>query len=604
MIPNEKIEQIKEANDIVDVISDYISLKKSGASFKALCPFHQEKTPSFMVSPQKQIFHCFGCNVGGNVFTFIQKMENITFIESVKLLAKRAGIVIDDYKFEYKSSEKEKILEINKEALKYFREQFFKNEKPLKYVKIRGISDEALEEFKIGYAPYDNKLFLRLKEKKFSEDLILKSWLCQKTNNEFIDIFKERLIFPIFNIFSEPIAFGGRVFDNSLPKYINSADTLVYSKGKNLYNLNNAKKSRDEFLVIVEGYMDTIRLYSEGIKNVVATLGTALTEDQIRILKRQTPRIVILYDMDEAGRNSAIRAGEVAFKAGLEVLIAKYTGAKDPDEFLKSFGVVAMKKVINEAIPFLDYKYECCKEKGDINNPYYKEQVLNEMSEIIGAIDNLVVKNDSVTKISQLLKLDMALVEKYVNKNKKLEHQKDSTPAIIEEDKSIKKSIDLAERSILQCVIISLGEKNEEIILKHIFNSLELAKIDIEEFKNPVYRDLMIKIKEYFNNKGKNILNKIQMDNIENEKVLSFISELLSEEEKSFYKKNKTEKIIQIVDDCIKKIQIEILEEKTRILQEEIKEAEKSKKFETLNDLLKEKLKLTKIIKQRGDNIE
>jgi DNA primase len=606
LIQPDKIEQIKDANDIVDVIGDYVSLKKAGSNYKALCPFHQEKTPSFMVSPQKQMFHCFGCGVGGTVFTFIQKMENISFIESVQLLAKKAGITIEDSGIKYKSSYNDQIMEINREALKYFREQFLKNEKPKEYVKLRGITEEAIEEFKIGYAPDDGRLFVKLKEKKFSEDVILKSWLCQKRGYSFFDNFRDRLIFPIFNIFSEPIAFGGRVFDNSLPKYINSADTPVFSKGRNLYNLNNAKKYRDEFLILVEGYMDTIRLFSEGIKNVVATLGTALTEVQTKILKRHTSKVVILYDMDDAGRNSAVRAGEICFKSGLEVMVAHYEGAKDPDDFIKLNGVEAMKKIIKEASPFIDYKISFLKKKGDIKDPYYKEKVLTELLEMIASIDNFVVINDSIRKISQLLEIDIGIVESYLNKKIRGADEKILRSDVARDLKKIKNSVDLAERSILQCAFISLGSRNEEIILKHIFNSMKLAGIDPQMFKNKIFGELLAKIEKYFIEKEKNIFNKIQMDYIENESVTNLISELISEEEKDMYKidANKTQKIVQIINDCVNKLEEEKINEELKILQHKIEQAERAKDFENVNNFLREKQKLVKTLKRRGDDIE
>lgn len=601
MIPSEKIEQIKEANDIVEVINDYIFLTKAGSNYKALCPFHQEKTPSFIVSPQKQIFHCFGCNVGGNVFSFIQKFENLTFIESVKLLAKRAGISTDEYVSEFKSSEKEKILEINKEALIYFRQQFLKSEKSLEYIKKRGISEEAAEEFKLGYAPKGNKLFLTLKEKKFTEDIILKSWLCQKKEKDFTDIFGDRLIFPVFNIFSEPIAFGGRVFDDSLPKYINSADTPVYSKGKNLYNLNNAKKYKDEYIVIVEGYMDAIRLFSEGIKNVVASLGTALTENQAKILKRYYSKIVILYDMDEAGRKAAIRAGEIGFKAGLEVMVALYSDAKDPDEFIKIKGIDEMKKTINKAVPFINYKIDFLKQNGDIKNSYYKEKVLDDMTNTLVSVDNLVVVSDAMKKISQLLSIDEAIVEKYIEKNRRKTDKEDLIIEGIKDFKPIKKSVELAERAVLQYAIISLGTKGEDLILKHIFNSMKMVNIDYRNFNNKIFAELLMKIEEYYSRKEKDIFNKMQIDYIENENIINLISELSSEAEKDI---NKTAKIIQIINDCVDKIEKEKINEEVRVLQNKIEEAEKAKDYELVNTLMKEKQTLVKIIKKRGDDIE
>jgi DNA primase len=604
LIPIEKIEQIKEANDIVDVIGEYVSLQKSGSNYKALCPFHQEKTPSFMVSPQKQIFHCFGCNVGGNVFSFIQKIENVTFVESVQLLARRAGITIEEIRHDFKPSEKEKILEINMEALKYFREQFMKNEKPQNYVKMRGITEETMEEFKIGYAPKGDGLFLRLKKKNFPEDLILKSWLCNKKGSNYSDIFRERLIFPIFNIYSEPIAFGGRVLDNSLPKYINSAETQLYSKGKNLYNLNNARKSRDGFLILVEGYMDAIRLFSYGIKNVIATLGTALTDEQVKILKRYTSKIVVLYDMDDAGRKSAIRAGEIGFKSGLEMLVAHYEGAKDPDDFIKQKGVEAMNKVIKEAIPFINYKIDFYKLKGDMKNLYYKEKILNEMIDLIASMDNLIVKNDSIKKVSQMLSIDETIVEKYVNgKNKKVSGM-EKQPDVSIDLMPRMKLIDMAERAILQSAVISLGTKNEGLILKHVFNTMKLHDVDCMKFNNENYGRILAKIEEYFNKKEENILNRIQMDYIEDEKIINLFSELLSEEDLYKNDVNNVTKIVQIVNDCVEKIENEKINGEVKSLQNQIEKAEKDGDYESVSNLLKEKQRLIKIIKRRGEDVE
>ncbi|HPD18546.1 MAG TPA: toprim domain-containing protein, partial [Candidatus Goldiibacteriota bacterium] len=449
-----------------------------------------------------------------------------------------------------------------------------------------------------------NGLFLRLKEKKIPEDLILKSWLCNKKGANYSDIFRDRLIFPIFNIYSEPIAFGGRVFDNSLPKYINSADTQLYSKGKNLYNLNNARKSSDGFLILVEGYMDAIKLFSHGIKNVVASLGTALTDDQMKILKRYTSKIVVLYDMDDAGRKSAIRAGEIGFKSGIEMLVAHYEGAKDPDDFIRQKGVEAMNGVIKGAVPFINYRIDFYKLKGDIKNSYYKEKVLNEMADLIASMDNLIVKSDSIKKVSQMLSIDETIVEKYVNRKNKKVSGMEKQPEISIDLKPRMKLIDMAEKTILQSAIICLGTKNEGMILKHIFSTMKLADVDYLKFNNEIYSGILAKIEEYFNKKEGDILNKLQMDYIEDEKIINLFSELLSEEYS--YKKDvdNITKIVQIVNDCVEKIENEKINEKVTSLQYQIEKAEKADDYEAVSNLLKEKQRLIKIIKRRGDDVE
>ena len=271
------IEEIVNSNNIVDVVSQYVTLKRSGRNFLGLCPFHKEKTPSFSVSPDKQIFHCFGCGVGGNVVHFISKIENLNFKDSLEMLADKAGIVLptiesgEDLK---KHQLKEKIYKINEDVANFYHETLYKPiAKPAQeYVKKRKLDNKTLKNFKIGYAPNGNVLYKFLKEKGFNDEEILASTLVKKYNNSFLDSFKNRLIFPIMDVKNRVIAFGGRVLDNSLPKYINSPDTAVYNKGRNLYGMNVAKNAKLENIIIVEGYMDCVSLHQRGITNVVASL--------------------------------------------------------------------------------------------------------------------------------------------------------------------------------------------------------------------------------------------------------------------------------------------------------------------------------------------
>lgn len=337
MIPQDKIEQVKNASDIVEIASGYMTLKRAGVNFKANCPFHNEKTASFTVSPAKQICHCFGCGEGGNVFTLVQKMENISFIESVKLLADRAGITIEEEKYSPQKQERDRIVEIMKEALKFYKESLDKNPRAKEYMNARGLLPETVEEFNIGYAPGGNSLSQHLRSKGFEERLIVRAWLA-KSENGLYDIFRDRVMFPIFNASGEPVAFGGRVLDDSLPKYINSAETEIYVKGRTLYNLNNARRVRSDRIAVTEGYTDAIAVSNAGYKGVVATLGTALTPEQAKLLKRYAQKAVIVYDMDDAGRKGAARGGAILFEHGIEVYVASYEGAKDPDEYIKLKG--------------------------------------------------------------------------------------------------------------------------------------------------------------------------------------------------------------------------------------------------------------------------
>jgi DNA primase len=597
LISPDKIEQIKDANDIIEVLSDYLQMKKAGSNYKALCPFHQEKTPSFMASPAKQIFHCFGCHAGGNVFTFIQKLENVSFVESVKLLAKRAGIELDYAKSDINYSEKEKLLEINKEALNFFRESIKKSEKSLKYAEARGIKADAIEEFKLGYAPEGNSLFTYLRSKGYSEEFIVKSWLCQKKEYGIIDAFRDRLIFPIFNIYGEPIAFGARVFDSSLPKYINSAETAVYIKGKNLYNINNAKKYKEGYIAVVEGYMDAITLYTGGIKNVVATLGTAMTADQARLLKRHVSKIVMAYDMDDAGINGAIRGAEIAFGEGLEVKIASYTDAKDPDEFMKKHGADALKKCLDNAAGIIEYKADFLRSKGDMNNPFYKENVLKELAGLLDKTNNLMYKNDGIRKIAAGLNLSPEDVKKYVA----------YTPeeaAVAQEitDTFSKRRKDMSERNIVGCAFGAMDKDDGKMLLKHLINKREQAGIVFTDFTNTVYGRLLEKIEGYFKKEEPEILKKIQIDYIEDPEMTAAIAEILGEESARLKKgaSQDTDKAMQIIDDCFLDMESEKLKYRISSLQAMINKAETDKDTDTVRNLQKEIMPLQKILEQRG----
>lgn len=295
----ELIEEVRNSNDIVDVISQYVILKRSGRNFFGLCPFHKEKSPSFSVSPDKQIFHCFGCGVGGNVIHFVSKIENLSFKETIELLAERSGIqlpTLNNYEDDKKARLKAKVYEINEETAKFYHENLYQptSKQAQEYIKKRKLDNRTLKAFTIGYSGKFDELYRHLKSKGFSEEEILASSLVNKTENgKYIDRFRRRVMFPIQDIRGKVIAFGGRVLDDSKPKYINSPENIVYSKGRQLFGLNVAKKGDTKRIIIVEGYMDAISLYQRGITNVVASLGTALTEQQGRLLRKSCEQVII-----------------------------------------------------------------------------------------------------------------------------------------------------------------------------------------------------------------------------------------------------------------------------------------------------------------------
>jgi len=321
-----------------------VHLKPAGKGFKGLCPFHEEKTPSFMVSPEKQLFHCFGCGEGGNVFNFLMKYEKLSFFEAVKILAQKSGVSlpVDEEKENILHKKKERLYELNNLVANYYRECLFKTnqgKKVINYFKKRGINDISVEKYILGYAPPGwDALTNFLKKKGYSYEELIKAGLIKKSKIEgkYIDYFRDRIIFPIFSLSGRVIGFGGRVLDDSLPKYINSPETLVYNKGSNLYSLNFAKEDirKKNYIIIVEGYTDVLITQQYGFNNLAASLGTALTTKQIDLIKRFTDTVLIAYDSDSAGNMATLRSLDLLVKAGLEIKVIALSQGYDPADFL------------------------------------------------------------------------------------------------------------------------------------------------------------------------------------------------------------------------------------------------------------------------------
>ena len=352
---SEVIEEVVSRNDIVDVISGYIKLKKSGSSYVGLCPFHNEKSPSFSVSGTKQMYHCFGCGVGGNVITFVMEYENYTFPEAVKMLADRAGIALPvmEYSGEDRRERdiKTKLLEINKIAATFYYHQLKSpaGQSGLDYLKKRQLSDKTINTFGLGYAPQlTGDLYRMLKEKGYDDELLKESGLFTYEKG-IREKFWNRVIFPIMDINNKVIGFGGRVMGDGKPKYLNSPETKLFDKSKNLYGLNVARSSRKNNLIICEGYMDVISMHQAGFNQAVASLGTALTPGHARLMKRYTDNVLITYDSDEAGVKAALRAIPILKEAGLSTKVINMRPYKDPDEFIKNLGTEAFQERIDKA---------------------------------------------------------------------------------------------------------------------------------------------------------------------------------------------------------------------------------------------------------------
>lgn len=530
---DELLDEIKSKNDIVDIISQYVVLKRSGRNFFGLCPFHKEKSPSFSVSPDKQIFHCFGCGVGGNVFHFVSKIENINFKESVEMLANRAGVALptlenpeDDRIAKLKS----RIYELNSETAEFYHQNLYKpTAKPAQeYVKKRHLDNKTLKAFKIGYSGRFNELYQYLKSKGFTDAEILESGLANKNQNgQFIDRYRNRLMFPIVDTRERVIAFGGRVLDDSKPKYINSPENVVYSKGRHLFAFNIAKKDSPKTIIMVEGYMDAISLHQRGIHNAVASLGTALTEAQGRLLRRSCEKVIIGYDADGAGQAATLRGLEILKNLGCDIRILQIEGAKDPDEFVVKYGPERFQKYVDSAISLVEFKVKMLKKNLDLENVNDKIKFFNEVAKILAKVDNNMEREVYIDKISLEYKVSKDAIYAEINKllyaNSKAEQKLEKKVAPINITNHI--AVDNVE-------VDEKTKKRESLIIYLLVNYPDVA---FEKLKNiatsnliKVERNVQIINKLYDVQEKGNINIENLIDLFEDEDTVNYLSGIMS----------------------------------------------------------------------------
>lgn len=413
MIPRAAIEEVLYRADIVDTISSYVTLKRAGSNFGGLCPFHSEKTPSFTVFPATKTFYCFGCGAGGDVVTFIKKAENLDYPSAIEFLAQRVGITIqhEDRLGLGDLVNRKRVYEMNLEAAKFFRNCLFDpalGAPGMDYLRARQLSSATIKRFGLGYAPSDfGMLTNHMRSKGFGEEELVKAFLCgksQKTGRAY-DYFRGRVMFPIIDTTGNVIAFGGRVLDDSKPKYLNSSDTPGFKKSRNLFALNYAKDVCAEEMILCEGYMDVIALHAAGFGNAVATLGTAITSEQARIMSKYTKKVIISYDSDEAGQRAANRAMQLLGEVGLEVRILKMNGAKDPDEFIKKFGADRFRRILGQSKTGFEYKMDNIMARYDISLPEEKIKASGELCAIIADYASSVEREVYIGRVSERLSL-------------------------------------------------------------------------------------------------------------------------------------------------------------------------------------------------------
>lgn len=411
-ISREVIEEIRSRNDIVELIGSYVNLKRAGSNFNGLCPYHGEKTPSFTVFPGTQSFYCFGCGAGGDAITFVMKSENLDYMPAVEFLAKRAGITIEASASEEKGISRQRIYDMNLAAAKYFRNCLF--DPKLGRVGMdylagkRGLSPAVIKHFGLGFAPDGfGALTDHMHKLGFTDEELIVGFLCgksQKTGNVY-DYFRNRVIFPIINTSGDVIGFGGRVMDDSKPKYLNSSDTPGFNKSKNLFALNYAKNHCAERMILCEGYMDVIALHAAGFENAVATLGTALTMDQARIMAKRTKQVIISYDSDEAGQNATRRALKMLSEVGLDVKILRMEGAKDPDEYIKKFGADSFSRLLESSRTGFEFKLESVIRKYNLELAEDKIKASGEMCEYISEVYSGVERDVYVSATAKRLSI-------------------------------------------------------------------------------------------------------------------------------------------------------------------------------------------------------
>lgn len=604
----EDVQKVREANDIADVISEYIHLKRAGANYKALCPFHNEKTPSFMVSPSKQIFNCFGCGEGGDVIGFVMKHSNLSFIEAVELLAERAGIYLEKNtsqsqdNYEEIKNKRSRLYELNKDAAKYFHNNLLQNKEGLRYLSKRGINANTIRGFGLGYSKDEwQSLFNYLRSKGYQENEIEEVGLIikKKSGKGYYDRFRHRIMYPIIDVKGKVIGFGGRVLDNSQPKYLNSPDSSIFSKGNNLYGLNKAKKyTRSDGIILVEGYMDVISLFSHGIKGCAASLGTAFTPQQAKLLKRYSNEYYISYDSDSAGLRAADKALDVFKDQDIKAKVIVLPKGKDPDDFIRENGTDAFHAKIRDGLDYMDFKIYLYRQRHDLSSTEGSINFTKEISNLLKGIKSSIEIDAYIQKISEETNISKEAIKQEVlyngkgkfnqktnSKDKYIsgKYRHNNIDRIIPVKHNLEPGHLKAEKSLLKLIIL---DKDVYANIKDRFsaesflyeNHRRIASVTYQVYEEG--KTLNDNILDYFDGENLEIINSILSVDIP-----------LEGQEK-----------IKAVEDYIKKIEIHKLKIKKNNIKKQIKLLEGNnqndkEKISELRELQSELSKLNKELK-------
>ncbi len=590
LFPENIIDQIRDKCNIAEVIAQYIPLKQVGSNFKAVCPFHPEKTPSFIVSPAKGIFHCFGCGAGGNVFNFIMKHEGLDFPDVVRLLAKKTGVSLpraSEFKPEAKPSQD--LFKINELACAWYEEILKKPQgrQALEYLKKRGFQSAVVLKFRLGFAPSGNGLLNFMRSKGIKEEVLIQAGLITSKDSRVYESYRQRLIFPIFDARSRILGFGARVLDDSLPKYINSPQTPIYNKGSHLYGLNFSKEEirKQDFCIIVEGYVDLLSAYQAGFTNIVASLGTALTNHQIRLLKRYSNNVVMIFDADQAGQLASLRNLDLLIEEDVSVKIVRLPEGEDPDSFLCKFGREKFAEMLQNAHELFDYKLELLARSHDLSTVEGKVGIAKHMLPTIDRVHNAIRRSGYIKKLAQeFSKGEKSLGEEW----------------ILTELKKVKKTLDYNKDSF-ESVKYTVSSSAEEMVLKialkdkhrveQIKNSLAL-----EDFQDLRIREIMRLIYRFYSPDNEIDVSKI-ISCLDDNSCVHIISRVSASLEQFV-------DVERSLSDCVSRIKKDNLQNRLNILQREIKLAQSWGHKDKIVDLVGRYSQLMKVRTKKNEKKE
>lgn len=594
-IPEEIVDEIRQRTDLVSLINEYIKLERRGKNMVGLCPFHNEKTPSFSVSPDKQLYHCFGCGASGNVFSLIMQMENLTFPEAAHYLASKAGVTVPEKKAQTgMESLKDKIYRLNELAARYYTHHLHNSEggkKAYNYLLKRGIKQEAIELFKLGYAPAGWTDFYNFALKKGAPpDLMVKSGLVSPGREKgYYDRFRDRVMFPIFNISGKIAGFGGRTMsegDKSGPKYLNSPETPVFDKGNMLYGLNLAREEirRQKKAIVTEGYTDVITAYQAGIKNCVASLGTALTAEQGRLLRNQADTVVTAYDSDTAGQAATWRGLAILQSTGCLVEVAEMPEGSDPDTFIRRNGPEKFHDLVSEALPLIKYRLQQLKKRHDLTSDKGRIDFIEELMPFLLTAVNQIEQDYYLKKAAEILGIEEDALRRELKKRRSYDNRKWKKEDLSKEIEPQKISLRPEEKNILSLMLQSkeIAEEGRNLLRLDYLDNSEAKKV-IEEIWNLSAGELVFSIEK--------LLNKF-----EDQQIVSIISEAATNPEMQDITDQTAKRMLS---DSINKLHMLWINRKLKELEEKRKSYEARGMYNEANELL---MKENELIKHKGSN--